>query len=277
MKYPVILLCVLMLPGQCARAVGGTAARETLRLAARQSGKEVLSGTAERAAIRTLKQLTARHGDDVLRLVREGGLEMLDALPRHGDNLVRVSRQLSPQGRRMLAMHSDQLMPLAMRSGPQVVELAARNPGVYPQAIRLLGNDSAGRLLMEVPASDLPRLLRYVEAADTPATRDLILQAYRKEGSNLFQRIPPRLVLAGGISAAMIHGTHRVTAPAQELSHAIARAEPAEVMDIAEKHIRVTRDRLSLWILGVSVFTGFLILRALPPRKKADPAIPPKL
>lgn len=268
MKATHVFLALVCLLAGDARALSSRAARQTLRLAARQSGSEALSGASERAAIETLKRLTARHGDDVARLVRDGGLEMLDALPRHGDSLARVSRQLTPQARRALAVNSDQLLPLALRAGPQAVELAARNPGVYPQALRLMGNDGAARLLVEVPASDLPRVLRYLDAADSPATRELVLQAYQREGSGLFQRLPPRLVLAGGLSAAMVHGTHRVTAPAQELSHAIARAEPAEVMEIAGRHIQVTRDRVSLWVLGITCFACHLVLRSLTRKRK---------
>ncbi|MCH8510047.1 MAG: hypothetical protein LAT83_00185, partial [Kiritimatiellae bacterium] len=75
----------------------------------------------------------------------------------------------------------------------------------------------------------------------------------------------------------MIHGTHRVTAPAQELAQAISRADTSEVMEIAEKHVQVTRDRLSLWVLGMGIVLVLVVWRCLPkPRDRSprEPEIP---
>ncbi len=83
------------------------------------------------------------------------------------------------------------------------------------------GDDGAQQIARQVPAEDLPRLLKYAEQADTPETRCLLLDAYKKEGSLIFQRIPPSLVLATGLSASMIYVTHRETAPLDAAADAI--------------------------------------------------------
>jgi len=76
-----------------------------------------------------------------------------------------------------------------------------------------------------VPAGDATRLIGYAEKADTPAIREALLQAYKKEGKSLFERIPPKLVLATGLTGAMVYGTHRVTEPAVAVGDAI-REQP---------------------------------------------------
>jgi hypothetical protein len=72
-----------------------------------------------------------------------------------------------------------------------------------------------------IPAADLPRLTRYADAADSPATRQLLMEAYAREGPGLFERIPPRLVLASGLTTSMILGTHRATEPAYQAGQRI--------------------------------------------------------
>ena len=85
--------------------------------------------------------------------------------------------------------------------------------------------------------------------ADSPATRELLLKSYQREGKELFTRIPPTLVLAGGLTASMLYGTHQVTAPARAISKAIATNE-----DLA-----VTATKTAIHTGGFCI-TGFLLL-----------------
>ena len=60
-------------------------AEETLEIAARRSGRTLTEGMKITLGREMLK-MTAKYGDDVLPLVRHGGLEVLEQGIRHGDD-----------------------------------------------------------------------------------------------------------------------------------------------------------------------------------------------
>jgi len=97
--------------------------------------------------------------------------------------------------------------------GAEAVELEVKAPGLTRTVFTVFGDDAARKIATTVPAEDLPRLVSYAERADTPQTRALLLEAYEREGRSLFERIPAKLVLTGGLTTAMIYGTHRASAP----------------------------------------------------------------
>jgi hypothetical protein len=70
--------------------------------------------------------------------------------------------------------------------------------------------------------------------ADSKATRDLLLAAYQKEGRSLFERIPPNIVLAGGLSVSMLYGTHEMTAPERAKAE-VLRNHPDIVRDVMNR------------------------------------------
>lgn len=221
-----ILLGVLTIT--CIQATAGLPSKvtrevieETLEQAARRSGREISEQTAKKATTETLEHLTKTYGDDVLTVVRDGGIELIEAVPKHSDDVIEIALKATPAGRRALARNLPDILPLARRVGAEVLELEARTPGLAAKVFATFGDD-AGRLVAKnVPTEDLPRLLSYAEKADTPATRDLLVQSYQKEGRSLFERIPPKLVLAGGLTASMLYGTHRLTEPADAMGDAI--------------------------------------------------------
>lgn len=129
--------------------------------------------------------------------------------------------KFGPAASRALGLDADDLVPLAREFGPEALELEARSPGLARRVFTNFGPDDARRIVKSVPDEDLPRLLAYAERADTPQTRRTLLEAYAKEGSSIFERIPPRLVLAGGLTTALIHGTHRMTSPFTAVSRQI--------------------------------------------------------
>lgn len=86
---------------------------ETLELAAKRSGRTLGEGT-KIALSREMLKISARYGDDVLPLVRNGGLEVLEQGIRHGDDFWRLCKAV-PEASRSLALHSEQLLPLAKK------------------------------------------------------------------------------------------------------------------------------------------------------------------
>lgn len=126
----------------------------------------------------------------------------------------------------------------AGRAAGETAELAARKalPGAAAAAkiaggaaapsgrmVAAFGPKAAAELAGRVPTQDVPLLLVYAERADGPATRALLAQAYKREGGSLFGRITPGHVLASGLTASMLYGTHRATAPLAATGAAITR------------------------------------------------------
>ena len=78
--YKIIIVCLMMILVVCAdgRAkVASKAVEETLEIAAKRSGK-VLSKTAEKKLGVELLEFAGKYGDDVMPIVREGGLEVIE-------------------------------------------------------------------------------------------------------------------------------------------------------------------------------------------------------
>jgi hypothetical protein len=174
------------------------------------------------------------YGDDVLKVVDDAGFELLEAAPRYGDEIVEFAMKASPQGRRAFAQNLPELLPLARRFGTEALELEAKSPGLSVRAFKIFGADAGKVVARNVPAEDVPRLVKYAEKADTPATRKLLLEAYEKEGKSLFERVPAKLVFASGLTVSMLYGTHRVTAPIRAIADTIDKSP--EVADTAVRH-----------------------------------------
>lgn len=196
-----------------------------LHESAEHSGREVLEGGARRTAIETLEHLSGKYGADALKIARDGGLELIEAVPKFGDEVFEIGIKASPEARRALARGIPELLPLAKRVGVEAIELEARTPGLALKTFSTFGDDGGKMIAKSAPAEDVPRLLSYGEKADSKATRDLLLEQYKKEGRSIFERIPPKLVLASGLSASMLYGTHRGTEPLQAMGDAIRQNE----------------------------------------------------
>ena len=218
--------------------VAGTIAKEaieaTLERAASKSSRQITGTAAKKAAAEEVARLSEKYGSGVLKVVEDSGLELLEAVPKYGDELVQLALKASPQARRALALNASELLPLARRAGVDAIELEAKVPGQAAHALQVFGDDAGKALARTVATEDLPRLIKYGEKADSGATRKVLLEAYQKEGSKLFERIPPKLVLASGLSASMIYGTHELTAPSRAMAE-VLRENPDIVKDIMNR------------------------------------------
>jgi hypothetical protein len=183
----------------------------TVESAARKSGRTLEGAVARKAVVEQVEGLTRTYGDDVLRLVEDGGLEFVEAVPKYGDDMVKLATKASPQARRVLALNPEELVPLSRRVGVDAIELEAKVPGQATHVFELFGDDGGRYVARNVRSEDLPRLIKYGEMADGNATRRALIEAYEKEGKSLFARIPPKLVLASGLTAAMLYGTHEAS------------------------------------------------------------------
>lgn len=236
--FILVTLSTVFMSAQACAGFAGTitknAIESTVNQAAKQSGRTLKDSVARKAAIAEVKQLSEKHGPEVFKIVEDGGLELLEAIPKYGDELLKIATKASPQGRRALAMNVQELLPLAQRVGVDAIELEAKVPRQAAHVFQLFGDDAGKAVAKNVMTEDLPRIIKYGEMADSKATRNLLLAAYQKEGRSLFERIPPNLVLAGGLSASMLYGTHEMTAPERAKAD-VLRNNPDIVRDVMNR------------------------------------------
>ena len=238
-----LAVAYVLLAAGGARAIPGvdTLVREAVEMAFKKSGREVVERATREAAEEAVEKGVAKYGPRAAQAVADGGMELLEASAKYGDDVMRVAVEASPAARRALALQPARMVPLVRELGEEALELEAKSPGLARRMFTSFGDDGARQIARRVPAEDMPRLLSYAEKADTPETRRLLLEAYKKEGPYIFQRIPASLVLATGLSASMIYATHRATAPLDATADAI-RDNPDIARDTANGFI---------WVFGI--------------------------
>lgn len=171
-----VALVSLTMTGRC--GVVSKVASEAFELAVKKSPK-ALTAAAKAAAKTALKKIATQYGDDVaVKLLKQHGVRLLEVSAKHGDDVVRLVVK-NPKMATALLQNADELVPLMRRLGPKVVELEARHPGLATKAIRLFGDDAV-KVLAKVPQKDMSVLVGYAARTDTPATRRMLLEAYTK-------------------------------------------------------------------------------------------------
>lgn len=205
---------------------------ETIERAGKISGREYISSSSKKMVTETLEKLVKTHGDEAIKLVDDAGIELLEHFPQFGDELIEYSLRVSPKARRVLALNVNELLPLVRKVGVEALELEVKAPGLASRVFKVFGDDAGKIIAKNIPSEDIPRLLKYAEKADSPKTRKLLLESYKKEGHKLFNRIKPSHILVGGLTASMIYGTHRVTEPAVRLGELINENENISIKTI---------------------------------------------
>lgn len=254
-----LILALILDPlGVRAQSVLVRGAGETLEAAARLSGRAI-QPVARKAALATLERAALQHGDDALLAARTGGLELIEAASTHGDDVWRLAAKATPGATRALALRPAELLPLARRVGPEVLELEARVPGISLQASTHFGDDAVRYFATRVPPQDATRLVGLAAHADSPATRQLLLQTYKQRGTALLDRLDWKTVLATGLSAAMITGAYKVSDGVQEGLTTVARAQPAVFAGVLRDSLLWLTLPLVMLLAGLA----FLLLRKL--------------
>jgi len=195
--------------------------REVLDQGTRRSGSELAERHGRAVAERSIESAVKRYGPQAAAAIADGGTELLEAGTRYGDDVIRFAVEASPAGRQALVLDAGNLVPLIRELGPSALEIEAHSPGLGRQVFTIFGPDGAHAIAKSVPADDVPRLIAYAQRADCPQTRKILLETYEREGQSMFDRIPPKLIFAGGLSTAMLYGTHRLTAPAAAIGDRI--------------------------------------------------------
>jgi hypothetical protein len=206
--------------------------RETVERACVVSGREAVERGARESLEHAVAGAVRRQGPEAARAVQHGGVELLEATARHGDDVLVLAKHAGPAGQRALALEADRLLPLARQYGPTVLNLEARAPGLGGRVFTTFGTELAPAVAREAATEDLPRLLLAAGRADSPATRAMLWQGYKRGGGEFLKRIDWKVVMATGASAAVIHAAHRTTAPHAAVGEAI-RNDPDTAREAA--------------------------------------------
>lgn len=246
---------------------------EAIEVAARVSGRS-LTPAARTVLATELRQATLRYGDDALVAASRGGLELAEAAGRYGSDVWKFSVRV-PAGARALALHADELLPLARRIGPEVLELEARHPAIACRAAGAFGDDAVRYLAREAPAAELPRLVGYAERADSPATRKLLLDAYKEKGSVFLERLDWKVIMAGGLSTAAVVAAYKVSDGVQDGLETVAKGSPghfARTVGVLSQPVRTVLTLFGLALAAMLLWRLWPWVRRLTPRPK--PAAP---
>lgn len=240
--------------------------QEALEQAAKVSGKTLTPASKEAAEI-AMRKAIASHGDDIMRIVRVGGLETLEQGAKHGDEFWRLCAH-SPRAARSLALHADDLLPLARRIGPEVAELEARVPGMTLQIAEHYGDDGI-RALTKAPADDISMLVCGAQNADSPATRVLLLNTYKKskDGAMFLRKIDWKVVAATGLSASAIISAYKLSDGVETV---IEQQGPAVTKNIANTMLYAAIALGIILLLLVFVLVRPLLKNAVEKKLQKD-------
>ena len=226
-----LLSLVFALSVSPARAFTSTALKigakyldDAVEMASKISGK-TLTPAARKTAITQLRNAVVKHGDEAILAARKGGLELMAVAGKYGDDVWKFASR-TPAGARALAMRPKELLPLTRRIGTEVLELEARSPGMTRHVVKNFGDDGVRYFAKRVPADDATRLVGYAEKADSPATRRMLLDCYKKGGGHFLDKLNWKHIMAGGLSTAAITAAYQVSDGIQEGLTTVAESSP---------------------------------------------------
>ena len=240
---------MILLPPGMVYAVPAKAVTEAVELGAKISGR-TLSPAARAAAEAAARAAARQYGDEVVRLVGAGGLEVLEQSARHGGEFWRLAL-LHPGAVRSLALHGDELLPLVRRIGPEVLTLEARAPGLASRVAAELGEGMVTPLA-RASADDASRLLGYAAKADSPATKTLLLETYRnsRQPGRFLEALDWSRIMATGLSAAAIVAAYKISDGVSTGMTVMAEKHPEQFGEVVKTVLAPFRWGLfALWLI----------------------------
>ncbi len=181
------------------------AVRKLVAQALKQAGRETLEDgaveAAEHAAATAIRKFGAAGAEE---LVQRGGLELLEAGAKHGDDILKAARRV-PEATRYLGARPAEALGLVTRYGDDALRLEARVPGMAEQAVAQFGSGQLA-VLAKSPVEQVTHLIGYATRADSPATRQALLDSWKMNGSAVLRELDKhqRLILTGGLTIGMI-------------------------------------------------------------------------
>ncbi|MBV6501371.1 MAG: hypothetical protein CJBNEKGG_03881 [Prosthecobacter sp.] len=206
----------------------------------RRLAQQALQASADKAAAtmsREAVELAAANAVRVMgseaaeRAVQRGGISFLQAGMHYGDDVLRTASRV-PEAAGFVGASPEQALLLAKRYGDHALRLEARAPGMAELAVQRLGRESLPALAQTSPR-DVTRLVGLAEKADSPATRDALWAAWKREGGAFLDRLDQHkaLILTGGLTTSMILVADGVQDAVQDMP----QKAPEAVLAFAQK------------------------------------------
>ena len=207
---------------------------EAVECAAKISGK-TLTRESRTVLARQLSKAALKNGDDVIKLARSGGVELIEAYGKYGDDVFRFSRKV-PASTRVLAMHADELIPLTRKLGPSVLKIEARTPGMSKYIIKNFGDDAV-KSLAKAPPRDIPKLVGYADRAVNDKAKRYLLKGYQMSNGKILKHIDWKVVMAGGLSASAVIAAYRASGGVESALKTAAEKSPDGFWKVADRTV----------------------------------------
>ncbi len=229
---------------------------DLLEVGAKVSGRTL--SKAEKATLgKVLMKSAITYGDDAMeRIIRKGGLEVLEQSAKHGDDFLRLCKAV-PDASRALAMHTDDLLPIAKRIGPDFLRLECKAPGLAKRIVEEFGDDAARVVLAKSPGYSA-RLLSFAGKADSPATKTMLYECYKnsKNSKAFLDSLNWKHIMAGGLSVSMITAAYKVSDGIQE-----GISNPEVAKDVFNNGVN---KLFYICLIIVGLFAIFVIFKGCP-------------
>jgi hypothetical protein len=174
---------------------------QALKASGRKGAEAATLELAEQAAASAVKMLGRTEAE---KLIRVGGLQLLEAGARHGDEVLKLASRV-PEAARYIGASPGEALSLAARLGENGLRIEARMPGLASQAAEHFGKKELGLLARSSP-EEVTRLVGLAGRADSAETRGLLYETWKRRGKRLLDELETRkmLILAGGLTASML-------------------------------------------------------------------------
>ena len=241
-------------------SVGGKTAGEVAELALKRSGRMLtpaLKKTTEEAIVRASKQ----YGDDVLKVVANGGQEAIEQGAKHGEAFWRLGAQV-PEAARRLTLNADDLLPIAKRIGPDFLKLEAHAPGLGMKAVAAFSDDAV-KYIVKLPFKDAAAIIAYGAKPDSQKTLQLLLKTYEKSGSAILKHLNGPRIIAYGLTSSMVITAWRLTGTVdREVDEMIKAIEkkPEAVENVVKRGVTLASLPFVIISVGFMMIMGYLVL-----------------
>lgn len=246
--FTVFFLSLIVVPcstGQTSKVVGkvttkvaGTLAKETCDQIAKELLQEGSAGLAKRLPEQSVASLRT---------------QLSRTIGEHGEEVVTLARRI-PEAIPALANRASVLLPLAKNMGDDILRIEARAPGLAEAASNVYGKSNLPRLLA-LPDEQMRQVLALSTHAVDSQAASMLLRATEKGGSAFLKQLSPSVIVASGLSVALIRAAGGATDIAEGIKDSM-KASPEMFLKEASKSVTTLGHPIALSISAVILAWG---------------------